>query len=418
MNIRTQPIHPTLVLTLACVLALLLFLLDVALPQDHVWGIYLIPILVVFLWGRGHDVYIVAALVSMLVVAAYWTEEPSGAHDLLVNHLLPLLIIWGIAWLLDQRRQVQEQMMRRGQELDELVKARTAALAAREQELQALTASLEDRVAARTAELQSTLADAQYANHFKDEFMAMISLRVRTPLSGVLNLSQGLADHFAGPLNDRQAAYIQGIVSSGEQLLDIVNGMLSYIHVLSGKFDLRPAPCGLAGLLAICATSQQHKVQVKGQSIAVRVEPDDLVINGDATAIAEVLKRLLDNAVKFTPEGGQIGLEARLVQRARPVDDGGDASPPLGPVTGADPPVSVEFVVWDTGIGITAGQFDRILKPFVQSDASLARGHQGIGLGLAYVDQMVRVMGGTLAIESMPRVGSRFTVTLPARLPA
>jgi len=414
MNRRTQPIHPTLVLTLACVLALLLFLLDAARSQDYGWGIYLIPILVVFLWGRRRDIYIVAALAGVLVIAAYWTARRIGATDLLVNHLLALVILCGMAWLLAQRRQVQEQLVRHDQELDELVKARTVALAAREHELQTLNASFEDRVAARTADLQSTLADAQYANHFKDEFMAMISVRLRTPLSGVLNLSQGLADHFAGPLNDRQAAYIKGIVSSGEQLLDVVNGMLGYIHVLSGRFELRPAPCGVTGLLEICAASQRHKVEAKGQSIAVCVEPEDLVINGDATAIAEVLKRLLENAVKFTPEGGQIGLEARLVQRGACVDHAGDGSQPLRRLPDAGRPAGVEFVVWDTGIGITPGQFDHILKPFTQSDASLARGHQGLGLGLAYVDQMVRLMSGTLTIESMPRVGSRFTVTLPA----
>ena len=96
------------------------------------------------------------------------------------------------------------------------------------------------------------------------------------------------------------------------------------------------------------------------------------------------------------------------------MDHAGDGSQPLRRLPDAGRPAGVEFVVWDTGIGITPGQFDHILKPFTQSDASLARGHQGLGLGLAYVDQMVRLMSGTLTIESMPRVGSRFTVTLPA----
>lgn len=225
-----------------------------------------------------------------------------------------------------------------------------------------------------------------------------------------------LEQQVAGPLNDRQAAYLKGIVSSGERLLHIVNGILSYTHVLSGKFELRAESCGVADLLETCVTSQQHKAAAKGQSIIVRVEPSDLAIFGDATAIAEVLKRLLENAVKFTPEGGEIGLEARRKQPApsrKDNDENEDGASFPNLLVGSDLPGGVEFVVWDTGIGITTGQFDHILKPFTQSDASLARGYEGLGLGLAYVDQMVRLMGGTLMIESMPRVGSRFTVTLP-----
>ncbi len=125
------------------------------------------------------------------------------------------------------------------------------------------------------------------------------------------------------------------------------------------------------------------------------MHPPDLTITSDATALAEVLKRLLDNAVKFTPEGGQIGLEAH---------------------TGAAPG-TVDLVVWDTGIGIAADQHERIFHAFTQADGRLQRSHEGIGLGLAYVDQMVRLLGGTIAVASAPGEGSRFTITLPAHLP-
>ena len=648
---RIQPVRPTLVLILACSLALLLFLLDLADPQEHFWGRYLLPIVLVFLWGRRRDIYIVTAFASVFVAATNLIEPSASTGDLLVNHLAPAFILWAVAWLLVQRRQLQERLARHEQALDQLVKERTAALAAREQQLakifranpggisitrqsdgcfleandaflamvgytreelightlvelgittpenraevaaaipvkgslsevdlqlttargepivalgsfeeldfggepcylglivditrhkqmekalrqseqkwhsvfeflpvglgvvdsegrvtdtnpalaqildiavdescqnvyrrrryfhadmspmspaefpgyralreqqvirdvtigaekengeivwvsvsatpesidgyavsvfvdiselkryqqllQAANADLEARVAARTADLETALADLQVANQLKDEFLAVVSHELRTPLTGVLSLAQVLEQHIAGPLNDRQTAYLRGIVASGERLLHVVNGILSYTHVLSGKFELHPEPYSVGGLLEICAASQQHKAAAKEQSITVCVKPPDLTVNGDAIAVAEVLKRLLENAVKFTPAGGQIGLEARLTgdSAAREIGDGPSSS---------TLPEGVEFVVWDTGIGIAAGQFDHILKPFTQSDASLARGHEGLGLGLAYVDQMVRLMGGTLAIESMPRVGSRFTVTLPA----
>ncbi|MFN8467141.1 MAG: ATP-binding protein [Caldilineaceae bacterium] len=156
--------------------------------------------------------------------------------------------------------------------------------------------------------------------------------------------------------------------------------------------QLAPEPCELAYLLGTCAASQQYKAVAKGQAIAVRVQPPDLAITVDAMAVAEVLKRLLDNAVKFTPEGGRIGLEEHP-----------------GAISN-----TVDLAVWDTGIGIPADQVDHVFHAFTQADARLARSHEGTGLGLAYADQMVRLMGGTIAVASTPGAGSCFTVTLPA----
>jgi PAS domain S-box-containing protein len=253
-------------------------------------------------------------------------------------------------------------------------------------------AVLEQRVAERTADLQRAVDDLQRANRLKDEFMAMISHELRTPLTGVLSLSEMLGDQVAGPLNERQSAYVQGITNSGNRLLYVINGILSYTHLISGKLPLQVEPCELANLLNICAVSQQHNAVAKGLTIAIGVDPPGLTVTSDASALAGILKRLLDNAVKFTPEGGQIGLTAQM-----------------GAV-----PATVDLIVWDTGIGIAAGQIEHILKPFVQADGSLARPYEGIGMGLAYVHEMAHRLGGTLAVESTPSGGSRFTITLPA----
>jgi signal transduction histidine kinase len=201
-----------------------------------------------------------------------------------------------------------------------------------------------------------------------------------------------LGDQVAGPLNERQAVYVQGITESGNRLLYVINGILSYVHLISGKLPLRAEPCELANLLNICAVSQQHKAAAKGLAVAVCVDPPGLTVTSDASALAGILKRLLDNAVKFTPEGGQIGLTAQV---------------------GATP-ATVNLIVWDTGIGIAQGQIEHILKPFAQADGSLARPYDGLGMGLAYVYEMVHRLGGTLAIASTPGGGSRFTITLPA----
>jgi PAS domain S-box-containing protein len=258
--------------------------------------------------------------------------------------------------------------------------------------LQNTNAVLEQRVAERTADLQR-------ANQLKDEFMAMISHELRTPLTGVLTLSEMLADEGPGPLNERQALYVKGIAESGERLLAVINGILSYTHLISGKVQFRREPCDLAHLLAVCATSHQQRANARQQTISVRIAPAGLMIVSDSSGIASVLKNLLDNAIKFTPEGGQVGLEAYPTPAA------------FG--TAAALPDTVDLVVWDTGPGIANGQIEHILKPFVQVDGSLSRRHDGLGMGLAYVDQMVRQLGGTLAVESVPGQGTRFTITLP-----
>ena len=135
------------------------------------------------------------------------------------------------------------------------------------------------------------------------------------------------------------------------------------------------------------------RAEKKEQTVEFSIEPAGLTIVSDGDGIIQMLQQLLDNAVKFTPNGGRIGLHVR-----------GDVDEE-----------SVNLVVWDTGIGITDEQRATIFQPFVQADAALSRKYEGIGLGLAYVQRMVELLGGAITLESTPGAGSRFTVTLPTR---
>jgi PAS domain S-box-containing protein len=265
-----------------------------------------------------------------------------------------------------------------------------------EQMLEDTNAGLEARVAARTADLQAALADLRRANQLKDEFMAMISHELRTPLAGVLSMVELLEDRLAGPLSARQAVYVHNIRDNGDRLLEVINSILSYTHLLGGRVHLRRGPCVLDHLLAAAATAQLSKTSIRKQVVEVEAVPPGLTIESDPAAIAEVLKRLLDNASKFTPDGGQICLQAH----AGPAQNTGQKT--------------VAISVQDTGIGIPPDQITQIRRPFTQLDGSLARRHEGIGLGLAYVDEMVRLLGGRLDIESTPDQGSCFTIILPA----
>jgi signal transduction histidine kinase len=263
-----------------------------------------------------------------------------------------------------------------------------------EELLQITNAELEQRVAARTAELAAALEEIRRATLLKDEFMAAVSHELRTPLTGVLGMADALEMQYAGPLNETQLRYVRTLRESGHRLLSMVNGILRYTALLGGRVKVQPEPCRLVELSTIALRAARSGAEQKAQTVTFACDPIEPVIVSDADGIVQVLQQLLDNAVKFTPNGGRIGLE---VHRAPTTDH-------------------VHLVVWDTGIGISPEQQAIVFQPFIQADARLARSYDGIGLGLAYVQRMVEFLGGTLALESALGEGSRFTITLPLQI--
>ncbi len=389
--------------------AALLFVLDLYTANLTLWEPYLLPLLVVYLWGRRRDLYAIAAFCTLLIALSLILEPGQAASALaLLIHLLQVVLLWLFAWLLGKRLESDAQRRRQAAELADQVQTRTAALAREVEErrqaegaLRDLNGQLEARVAQRTADLEAALADVQSGIHLKDEFMATVSFELRTPLSGVLSMAEMLEER-GDTLDERQHFYVRNIRRSGERLLQVVNGILSYTQLVSGRVHLERAPCRLEELLAISAAAIRPGAEARQQSLAVQVDPPDLSVQSDATAIVEILNRLLDNAVKFTPAGGSIGLAAQ----AAPAQPGAPDGKPAG----------VQLVVWDTGPGLDAAQLDYILAPFHQGDGLATRRHKGmgLGLGLAYVREMVLLLGGRLDLESTPGQGSRFTVTLPS----
>ena len=260
--------------------------------------------------------------------------------------------------------------------------------------VQNANAILEERVAERTAQLATALREVETASRLKDEFMAAVSHELRTPLTGVLGIAETLEMQITGPLNERQLRSVHSIRASGNRLLEIVNSILRYIAVATGNLTLRVQSCRLGELAAAAAQGVRPHAAAKGQTLTVDLDPSDPVIKCDADAIRQILQQLLDNAVKFTPYGGSIGLEVRS-------DDARHC---------------VHLVVWDTGIGIVPEQHATIFQPFIQVEGGLARRYEGLGLGLAYVARIVEMLGGTVAVKSTPGEGSRFTVTLPTQV--
>lgn len=271
----------------------------------------------------------------------------------------------------------------------------TERVRAREQ-LHTLNAELEERVEQRTAELSRANAELAQSNRLKDEFLATMSHELRTPLTGVLALSEGLAEQIYGDLTGKQMRVVQAIRRSGERLLKLINNVLDFSQAEAGMLEIVPQ---LVAVNAICQAALNAAEELAAPKRQQVTAANTCVLGGmvwaDPARLQQILYELLANAVKFTPAGGEVGLQA---------------APGAGPR-------SVQFDVWDTGIGIAPEELARLFDPFHQVDSGLNRSYEGAGLGLALVQRLVILQGGTISAESTPGQGSRFTVTLPCAPP-
>ncbi|WP_129628957.1 response regulator [Candidatus Oscillochloris fontis] len=262
-----------------------------------------------------------------------------------------------------------------------------------EQDLHNERNSLARRVAERTADLSRANQELARAVRAKDDFLANMSHELRTPLNAILALSEGMLEQLRGPLNERQMASLRNIESSGLHLLSLINDILDLSKIEAGRMDLQT---DLVLMSDVCAASLIFiKEQANKKQLKVNLFQEDmsLRIYADQRRLKQMLVNLLTNAVKFTPVGGRIDLIVNA-----------DASRGV-----------LDMTVADTGMGITAEEMQRLFKPFIQLDSGLTRQHEGTGLGLALVRRLAELHGGSVALESTPGVGSRFTVSLPYR---
>ena len=239
------------------------------------------------------------------------------------------------------------------------------------------------------------------ATRAKSEFLANMSHELRTPLNAIIGFSEVLRDGLAGELSPRQKEYANEIFTSGGHLLALINDILDLSKVESGKMTLTLEPLEVAmliraGLQVVRETATAHR-----QHLSAQVAEDLGEVWLDGRKVKQILYNLLSNAVKFTPEGGEVRVEARRVSREASPD--GRASPCL------------ELTVKDSGIGVSETDQARLFEPFIQIDSTLARRYQGTGLGLAMVKRLAELHGGAVALRSVPGEGSTFTVWLPWR---
>ncbi|NEO86211.1 MAG: response regulator [Spirulina sp. SIO3F2] len=254
-------------------------------------------------------------------------------------------------------------------------------------QLQTTLEGLQDR----NKTLASTNAELARATRLKDEFLANMSHELRTPLNAVSGLSQALMDEVYGPLTERQHVSLEQILSSGEHLLSLINDILDLAKIESGKEHLQRVPLPISVLCQSCMALVRCLAEEKDIQLHVQVEVAPDWVEADERRIRQVLLNLLNNAIKFTPEGGTVTLTAE-----------GDRAEQV-----------LRLSVQDTGIGIAQEDMPKLFESFVQIESSLSRRYEGTGLGLALVHRLVALHSGSIAVESAVGVGSCFTVVLP-----
>ena len=228
------------------------------------------------------------------------------------------------------------------------------------------------------------------ATRLKDEFLANMSHELRTPLNAILGMSEGLQEGVFGAISDRQRRSLQTIEHSGAHLLELINDILDVAKIEAGQIELEYSSVSVAHL---CESSlafvrqQMFRKQIRLET-QLPVDLPNLLV--DERRIRQVLINLLNNAVKFTPEGGQICLEVSQLTSD-----------------------CLRIAVSDTGIGIASENIGKLFQPFIQIDSALNRQYEGSGLGLALVKRLVELHGGRVELTSELGAGSCFAIELP-----
>ena len=259
----------------------------------------------------------------------------------------------------------------------------------------------------KSRRLQEAYDKLKELDRLKSNFLATVSHELRTPLTSIIGYSEMLKVGIAGPLEGEQAEFVATIHEKGEQLLALIMSLLDLSKLESGTMTVRRKAVAIASVLGEVLSTLTPSAQKK--CVALRVDVADGLpdLHGDPERLRQVFLNLAENAIKFTPKEGSVVVRARCVAGELPGGVGG----PLALLSSVPPKLEVRVI--DTGIGIAAGERQRVFDPFYQVDSSSTREYGGTGLGLSIAGRLVAAHGGTIRIEDNVPQGTQFVVTLP-----
>jgi two-component system cell cycle sensor histidine kinase PleC len=255
-------------------------------------------------------------------------------------------------------------------------------------EKDALIAELETA----TANSDEARRKAEEANLAKSRFLATMSHELRTPLNAILGFSEVMKNEvFGGHANAAYKEYSADIHGSGQHLLELINEILDLSRIEAGKYELNEEALSLAAIADDCRHMLNLRAKAKGQTIREAIEPHLPKVWADERAIRQVVLNILSNAIKFTPQGGEISIK-------------------VGWTANGGQYVSIT----DTGPGIPEDEIPIVLQTFGRGSLAIKTAEQGSGLGLPIVKGLVDLHSGGFHLKSKPRAGTEVTITLPA----
>jgi len=256
--------------------------------------------------------------------------------------------------------------------------------------IQSIIRDISDRKLMEESLLHAKLI-AEAASRTKSEFLANMSHELRTPLNSIIGFSDAMLEGLFGELEPKHYHYLQNISTSGKHLLNLINEILDISKVEAGKMELSLEVINAGSLMAEMVATMQLLATKKKITVNVQKDNDaNILIMADAPKVKQILYNLLGNAIKFTPDGGEINIHASLEEKM------------------------VRISVIDNGIGISFEDQKKLFTPFTQLDNFVSKRHEGTGLGLALVKELVELHGGRVWVQSEVGKGSNFTFELPS----